>query len=152
MEYLKSFKIIGISTKTSNLNGEAARDLSKLWGQFINENVPAKISNKLGDEIYAIYTDYESDYQGKYTCLIGVKVDSLNEIPNGLLGRSFDGGRFQKFIAKGEMPQAVVEKWQEIWSKDATLNRSYTADFEVYGAKSQNGENSEVPIFIALKN
>jgi predicted transcriptional regulator YdeE len=31
------------------------------------------------------------------------------------------------------------------------LDRSYTADFEIYGEKAQNPENAEVDIFIAVK-
>lgn len=49
------------------------------------------------------------------------------------------------------MPNAVMETWKEIWTKDNELNRKYTADFEVYGEKSQNGENSEVDIYIATE-
>ena len=42
-----------------------------------------------------------------------------------------------------------VEDSQRIASKE--LDRKYSYDFEVYGEKSQNGENSEVEIFIATK-
>ena len=31
------------------------------------------------------------------------------------------------------------------------LDRSYTADFEIYDEKAQNPENAEVDIFIAVK-
>ncbi len=31
------------------------------------------------------------------------------------------------------------------------LTRKYMADFEVYGEKSQNGEHSEVEIYIAVE-
>jgi predicted transcriptional regulator YdeE len=44
-----------------------------------------------------------------------------------------------------------METWKEIWDKDKELNRKYTADFEVCGEKSQNGENSEVEIYIAIE-
>ena len=49
------------------------------------------------------------------------------------------------------MPNAVVTTWVDIWQKDKELDRKYSYDFEVYGEKSQNGENSEVEIFIATK-
>ncbi|MFB1003357.1 MAG: GyrI-like domain-containing protein [Bacteroidia bacterium] len=149
MENIDSFKIIGLGIETTN--GKSAEVLGKLWEQFYSDNIPSKISNKKGDEIYSIYTDYESDYTGKYTCVIGLKVDSLDKIPNGLIGREFKGGKHQKFVANGQMPNAVIETWQEIWKKDKELNRKYTADFEVYGKKSQNGENSEVDIYIATE-
>lgn len=151
MQQIDSFKIIGIAIETTNKNGKAAEDLGKLWTKFYTEDIPSKIDNKMSDEVYSIYTDYESDYTGKYTAVIGMKVNSLTEIPNGLIGREFDGGKYQKFIAKGQMPNAVVKTWEEIWKNDKKLNRIYTADFEVYGGRSQNGENSEVEIFIASK-
>lgn len=149
MVNIDSFKIIGIASETTNANGKAAEDLEKLWERFFVENIANKIPNKISEEIYSIYTDYESDYTGKYTCVIGQKVDSMEGIPNGLIGREFKSGKYQKFVAKGQMPNAVVEIWKEIWAKDKELNRKYTADFEVYGQKSQNGENSEVEIYIA---
>ncbi|AFL82188.1 hypothetical protein Aeqsu_2737 [Aequorivita sublithincola DSM 14238] len=150
MKNIEPFKIIEIATETTNDSGKAAQDLGKLWEKFFTENIIGKIPNKKSDEIYSIYTDYESNYKGKYTCVIGLKVDSLTDIPEDLVGREFKGGEYLKFIAKGEMPKAVQDTWQEIWAKDETLNRSYTADFEVYDEKSQLGENSEVEIFIAV--
>ncbi len=151
MEQIENFKIIGIETETTNENGKSAEDLGKLWEKFYSENVPSKIPNNKNDKIYSIYTDYESDYKGKMKAIIGLEVDSLDKIPDGLIGREFNGGKYQKFIAKGQMPNAIVESWQEIWAKDKELNRKYTADFEVYGEKSQNGEKSEVEIFIATE-
>ena len=49
------------------------------------------------------------------------------------------------------MPNAVVNVWLDIWKRDKELDRKYSYDFEVYGQKSQNGENSEVEIYIAKK-
>ena len=151
MKKIESFKIIGISTETTNENGKSAKDLGKLWGRFYSENISSQISNKESDEIYSIYTDYETDYKGKYTSIIGLKVNSLDSIPSGLIGREFESGIYTKFVAKGEMPDAVMEVWKEIWIKDKELNRKYLADFEVYGAKSQYGINSEVEIYIAIE-
>jgi len=145
----KGFKIIGITTKTSNQNGEAPMAIGALWGQFISENLLEKIPNQLDSDILCIYTDYESNYTGKYTCLLGLKVSSLDIIPEGLTGREFEGGNFQPFLAKGELPQAVVETWQQIWDQDKTLNRSYTYDYEVYDERSRQGGSSEVAVFIA---
>lgn len=151
MTQQKGFKIIGISTETSNSNGEASAAIGALWGQFISDNLLAKIPNQLNSDIVCIYTDYESDYTGRYTCLIGMKVSSLDQIPDGLTGREFPGGNFQSFLAKGSLPEAIVETWQDIWNQDETLNRSYTYDYEVYDDRSRLGEESEVDIYIAKK-
>ena len=145
------FRVIGISIRTTNANNQSQQDLGKLWGQFFAENIIAKIPNKISSHILAVYTDYESDYTGKYTTIIGVPVSSLDEMPSGLIGREFEAGNFQKFVAKGEMSSAVVNTWIDIWQRDKELNRKYSYDFEVYGENSNNGENSEVEIYIALK-
>ncbi len=147
IQQLDAFNIIGIAIKTSNANGQ---DLGKLWGQFYSQNILDQIPNKVSPEIYGIYTDYESDHLGKYTAIIGCKVQHLKEIPDGLIGRIIQGGTFQKFIAKGEMPDAVGTAWQEIWATDHSLNRAYQADFEIYGANSQNGVHSEVSIYVGV--
>lgn len=145
------FKIIGISTQTTNKDNKAQQDLSNLWGQFFAESILDKIPNKVSNEILAIYTDYKSDFTEDYTTIIGIPVSTLDEIPKGLIGREFQPDNFQKFTAKGEMPNAVVNTWIDIWNRDKELNRKYTYDFEVYGENSQNGENSEVEIYIATK-
>ncbi len=142
-------KIIGITVRTTNKDGQSARDIGELWGQFYSQNLLETIPNKLSNDIYSIYTDYKSDFTDEYTTLIGLQVSNLDTIPNGLIGRQFPTETFEMFTAQGEMPQAVMNTWLDIWQRDNELQRKYTYDFEFYGEKSQNGENSEVQIFIA---
>jgi predicted transcriptional regulator YdeE len=131
------------------MNGKAVTDIGALWERFISENLLEKIPNQTDQDILCVYTDYEKDYTGKYTCILGLKVNSLDTIPKGLVGRSFTGGKFQPFLATGELPQSVVRIWQEIWNQDKKLNRSYIYDYEVYDERSRKGDESEVTIFIA---
>ena len=100
-------KIIGISVRTTNQNGQAMQDIGNLWQRFFSEQILAKIPNKVSDAIYSIYTDYQKDYTEPYTCMIGVEVTTLSTIPDGLEGREFPEQTFEKFVAKGAMPQAV---------------------------------------------
>ena len=145
------FKIIGISTRTTNKDNQSQQDLTNLWGQFYAQNIFDKIPNKVSDNVLSIYSDYKSDFTDEYTTIIGVPVSTLDEIPAELIGREFNADNFQKFVAKGEMPNAVVNVWLDIWKRDKELDRKYSYDFEVYGQKSRNGENSEVEIYIAKK-
>ncbi len=147
---MESFKIIGISLETTNQNGQSVEDMGQLWQQFLSQQLANKIPNALSPEIYVLYTDYKSDYMGKYRAIIGCKVATLDTIPKGMLGRVIEGGTYTKYTAKGEVPASVVSTWQQIWKADDSLKRSYTTDFEVYGAKSQQGIESEVEIFIAI--
>lgn len=148
---MENFKIIGISVQTTNQNNQAATDLGQLWGRFYQEEISKQISNKESDDIYAVYTDYESDYTGSYTAIIGHRVSALDIIPDGLTGREVKNEKLLRYIAKGEMPNAVVETWKEIWANDIALYRTYHADFEVYGEKSQQGGDSEVEIYIGVR-
>jgi len=143
-------KIMGISVRTTNQNGQAMSDLGHLWERFFGEQWLAKLPTAVNDNLYCIYTDYESDYTGTYTAIIGVEVASLENAPAGSEARAFASDDFKKFIAKGNMPQAVGDCWQRIWNEDAVLNRKYSYDFEVYNAASQNGADSEVAIYIAV--
>jgi len=54
---IEPFKVIGISVRTTNENGQAAKDIGDLWGRFMNEGILQAIPNKIDDAVYSIYTD-----------------------------------------------------------------------------------------------
>ncbi|MEJ8756149.1 effector binding domain-containing protein [Pontibacter sp. H259] len=144
--------IIGISTRTTNANGKAATDIEALWGRFWGEKIQEQIPGKVSDEIYAVYTDYESDFTGYYTTIVGLPVSSLESIPDGFVGITIDTTVYQKFVSKGKMPEAVVNTWLEIWgNKTLNLKRAYKADFTIHGDKYYNGDQAEVETFISVK-
>jgi predicted transcriptional regulator YdeE len=146
----EKFSVIGISVRTTNENGQAGQDIPALWHKFMTEGIAEKIPNKSDNAIYCIYTEYEKDHTKPYTTILGCKVDSLDSVPNGMVGKTFDAANYSKHIAKGSLLQGIVfNEWTKIWNSD--LNRTFTADFEVYGVKAQNPENAEVDIFIAIK-
>ena len=147
----EEFNIIGIDIRTSNNDGEGVRDIGALWQKFMQEQILNKIPNKISNDIYSIYTEYEGDYTQPYTTLIGCRVKHLDEIPIGMRGMKFNSGAYQKFIAKGDLSANIVaDAWVKIWKTD--INRAYTQDFEVYGEKTCNPSNAEVDIYIAIKN
>lgn len=146
---LEPFNLIGISVRTTNQNGQGIKDIGGLWERFFSENILETIPNKTNSEIYALYTDYESDFTEPYTTIIGCKVENLDEIPEGMIGKSLEGGNYLHLTARGDIHQGLVgSKWGEIWNSD--MNRSYTADFEIYGEKAQNPQDAEVDFFIAV--
>ena len=148
---INSFKIIGISVRTTNENGQSAKDIGELWAKFMSEGIANKIPNKLDTEILSIYTNYESDHTKPYDTLLGCRVDSLENIPEGMVGQIFEGGNYREFVSKGDLTKgAVYGTWSEIWGSD--LNREYSADFEVYGEKAKNPADAEVGIFVAIKS
>ncbi len=150
---LESFSIIGISVRTDNSDhNKLTNDMQALWGKFISENISEKIPGKIDNSIYCVYTDYDGDYTKPYLALLGCRVDNLDVVPTGLIGRKIDAAAYKKFVAKGNILHGVVFKqWQDIWNLDKDIPRAYIADLEVYGEKSQNLEDAEVDIFVGIK-
>ncbi len=149
-QIIQKFYVIGISTRTTNENGQSAKDIEKLWGKFWGEETQKQIPNKVNEDIYAVYTDYETDFNGPYTTIVGLQVNSLKDIPKGFVGITIEKAEYQKFVSKGKMPEAVFNTWMEIW-QNKNLNRSYKYDFTIHGKKYYDGENAEVETFISVK-
>lgn len=76
-QIIEKFSVIGISVRTTNENGQSAKDIEALWGKFWGEEIQNQIPNKINDDIYAVYTDYETDFNGPYTLIIGLTVSTL---------------------------------------------------------------------------
>lgn len=147
---IESWKVIGIAVRTTNENEQAGTDIPALWGRFINEAVLDRIPDKMDNAVLSVYTDYESDHTRPYTTILGCRVASLDDIPEGMVGKSFDGGNYVKLSAKGDLMKGlVINKWTEIWAMD--LNRTFTADFEIYGSEASNPADAKVEFLIAVK-
>ena len=148
---ISSFNVIGISVRTTNKNGQAGIDIPVLWGKLIGENLIPTIPNVADANIHCVYTDYEGDHTKPYTVLLGMKVSSLEKIPEGMIGMSFAGGEYKSYNLEGNLEQGLVyNAWLKIWEEP--IKRAYTADIEVYDASKPDPKNTAVDIHIALKS
>lgn len=143
----EAFKVIGIQVRTTNENEESAQDIPALFNQFISGNVMEQIPGKLSHSVYFVYTDYEGGFMQPYTCIIGCRVDSLSNVPEGMVGKVVEEGEFTTFAAKGDQ---VGAKWGEIWSMDAKLDRSYTSDYDLYENLGEDFSKIDVTIHVAV--
>ncbi len=147
---IEPFNFIGISIRTTNENGQASKEIAELWGKLMSGNVVTKIPNKVDDNVYSLYTDYESDHKKPYTAILGCKVENLENIPKGMIGKSFEGGTYVKTTAKGDLRQGlVVNQWSKIFEME--LDRNYDADFEIFGEKAQNPSDAEIDFYVGIK-
>ena len=48
------------------------------------------------------------------------------------------------------MPDCVANAWIDIWADN--LDRTYWADFEIYGEKSKDWNSAEVEIYVGVNN
>lgn len=147
---VEPFKMIGIAVRTTNVNDQAAREIAELWGRLMSENMIDAIPNKIDHTIYSVYTEYEGDHTKPYTAILGCKVANVDSVPKGMVAKSFEGGNYVKITAKGDLTKGlIINEWSKIWNMD--IERVFTADFEVFGAKAQNPTDAEVDFLIAVK-
>lgn len=102
----EGFQFIGIAIHTTNQNHQAQADIGQLWERFFKEGILDRIPNRINDEILSIYTDYKSNDAQEYTVLLGARVSTIKDIPQGMVARDFPGQNYQTYIAKGPMPDA----------------------------------------------
>lgn len=147
-------KLVGLKRiRTSNeaeFNPEKAQ-IGVCLQQYAQENYPSKIENrKTPGKTFAVYSEYESDYKGKYSWFIGEEVTEFGDIAEGMESLCIPAQIYSKFTTDaGMMPNVVIEAWQKIWQMD-DANRNYKMDFEVYDQRAQDPANSVVDIYIGL--
>ncbi|MBM7701131.1 GyrI-like domain-containing protein [Kurthia huakuii] len=117
--------IFGKQIRTTNAQPD---ELISLWAAMN----PAQLSG----DIYAVYSNYESDFNGAYDFLIGTTTttgDHCITIPPQ---------QYEVIDVEPATPEAVYQAWQKIWASDRT--RAYAVDFELYEA------NGAIKIFLSI--
>lgn len=153
IEHLEKRYFIGIPLKTSYENGRFQKEVPELWDKLYRENLTEKVSNKVNDELLAVYTDYEGDYTKPFTYMLGFEVSSLDAIPEQMRGIEIAASSYVILTAQGGFPLSNMQKWQAIWNSN--VKRAYTTDFEVYKPlyklPSTAYYNPQIQVFIALE-
>jgi len=150
------FTVVGIEARTS-FTKESSADgvIGKQWGRFMTEGLLNKIPNKADSNMIAVYTEYDGDYKGGYTFLIGARVNSDSNIPQGMISRKIPAGRYAVFTTdKGPVEQVVPSAWKDIWAipkSSAGGDRAYKADYELYDQRASDPKNAQVEIHIGIK-
>ena len=145
---LDQFGVIGISVKTSNLNGKSLKDIGELFGRFMSQNLIQRIPNKLSGDIYCVYTEYESDFNAPYTTIIGCKVSAIEIIPEGFIAKIISASKYQVYKSTGDLTKSLGKTWEGIWSSE--IDRRYSADFDIYGEKAIDFSNGEVESYVSV--
>jgi predicted transcriptional regulator YdeE len=144
-------QVIGIEARTSNAK-EMTKDavIPKQWERFMKEGLLARIPNKTGQSIVALYADYESDKDGAYTYVLGARVTSISTIPEGMVAREIPAGRYAIFTSdRGPVARVVYETWKRIWA--APLDRAYRTDFELYGQRAADPQSAQVKVYVGIR-
>ena len=152
----EAFTVIGISARTTNAK-EMTPDgvIGKMWGRLFQEGVIAKIPNKADQNIVAVYTDYASDHNGEYTYVLGARVTSDANVPDGMVAKKVPAGKFAVFTSdKGPAQQVVPALWVKINSLPTTAaggDRVYAADFEIYDQRASDPQNLQMDVWVGIQ-
>jgi len=137
-------RVKGLQVRTKNVDemNLETQKIAPLWGRFYNEVLPTL---EEGATVYGVYHHYESDAMGEFDVLVGADKLSVTEEMKSV---ELQAGKYLMFPVKGELPQAIIDTWMQIWAyfEDPSIDekRAYKTDFELY--KSAD----EVEIYIGV--
>ena len=143
-----SFFVAGIAVRTTNQNAKARKDIGDLWTKFMTENIQSKITGKYSDDLYCVYTDYETDHTGWYTAVIGCRVTEVGN--SGMFVALVPSGKFKVYKPGGKFPDCVGDTWMHIWENGT--NRNYVADYDVYKAGAESFEEMQTEVYVGVEH
>ena len=148
--HIDHFTLVGLKLphKTTNANGQSGKDCGDLWQRFEGEKIFDRIKEKVTNEVYAVYYNYEKDETAPFSYFIGCKVQADTKIPTGLDVLIVPAQTYKQFTAKGVMTGCIIEAWESIWRSG--IPRRFGFDFEIYDERSHDWSNAEVDIYISL--
>jgi len=145
--YFEEKRLLGLSERTNNAN-ETQPETAKIAGLHQSFAQQIKVNYANGASLYGVYYNYESDYTGDFSILVGTEKETVRT-STPLEGVTLPSGDYLRFSKEGEMPQMVIDAWGEIWQyfsdPDCPHQRAYTVDFEHYTS------DKKVDIYIAIK-
>lgn len=126
------FTIKGLSIRTNNATEMTDKgQIGSLWQDFFTRIAPQLQDNP---SIYGVYCHYESDAQGDFDVIAATDQAAL--AGDDLVSLTIDKGEYIAFPVAGEMPQAIINGWHQVWQyfspSHCPHQRAYTADFEQY--------------------
>lgn len=154
--HFEEFYLVGIETRTDNkLEATTNGEIPKMWQRLFAENVRSKIKNVVSEEMYAVYSNYESNENGKYDYFVGFKTKDLTETPAELVGKKIIAGNYKQLQTnRGAVYKVLPELWMKIWQmtpEQLGSARAFQTDFEVYGEQAQNPNDSVVEVYLGIK-
>ncbi|MER7130651.1 GyrI-like domain-containing protein [Streptosporangium saharense] len=145
--------VVGHAVRTSNAEElEQGRGrLGALWARASVPGAFAHVPGRIDENLYAVLTDYESDHHGSYTQIVGVAVRSAAALPEGMVAVRVPGVQTLKVEARGPMPGALIEAWQQVWKhteSGGSPARAFTTDLEIHHA---GGADLYVAVFPSMR-
>ena len=149
------FKIVGMKIFGENTNTE----IVELWQKFMPRI--GEIKNLLNIDINKnicfgmCYPSEEMNETGEFEYIASIEVSSLDDIPQGMVGRTIPRQKYAVFTHKG-VADKIKETYKYIygtWQPKSGCELVKAPDFEYYDERfdADNQEDSEMDIYIPIK-
>lgn len=148
---LPKSQILGPTIRVSNDDPQCPEKIGKLWGDFMTSGIDKSIPDPIVEPYtcYGLYYNYDFTTM-EYDMMVGC-ASNTSTLPDGLERITIPAGKYAKFSTRGNVVQAVIDAWNEIWTmEELATQRSYTVDFEAY-LPGEDMDNCEIELYIALK-
>jgi predicted transcriptional regulator YdeE len=139
----QEINIVGVGVKTNNIQeaDSATAQVPLAWERFSADKIASQVLNPLMPERpLGVYSYHEHEYNGNYEFVVGLEVEDLTQIPEGLTGVKIPPGEYVIFSVQGKIPNIVVYTWNYIkqyFINNTTYERAYKIDFELYKPEDQ---------------
>lgn len=122
-----------IKGKKIRTNNATLEGVMELWQEIM--------TLQLTGDLYAIYSNYESNHLGAYDLLIGTE---SNALPDAI---ELAECEYMEFPVEGSGIECVAKAWQTIWANsELDRKRAYLTDYERYRA------DGSVSIYLSMKS
>lgn len=146
----EQFQVVGLEYYGENKHNE----IGEMWGQF--NQIASTIPNKMFpmEAAFGICYMLPNDKEGSFHYIASLAVTSLDNIPNGMIGKTIPAGRYAVFTHYGKL-DTLGDTYQKIykeWLPASGLKIKGDLDFEYYDDRFiQGSDQSEFDIYVALQ-
>lgn len=145
-ELTEDLTIAGLPLRTSN--DVAMQTIPDYWAAFFADGGTSHIADRLSDDVFAVYTDFEHegiDNLGDYTLVIGCRVATDAPASGALVTVTVRASSRIVFPVESGRMDLVPAAWQDIWSR-TDLPKTFIADYEQYAP------NGDIEISIGVRS
>lgn len=130
---LSNMVVQGFVVRTDNETEMSEQGkIPELWQEFWAR---LGVNQEKGEHAFGVYTNYESDHTGQFDVFAGVNSETQLSTDN-TAQVTIAAGKYLVFTQQGEMPEAVIEAWTQVWryfsQSEVSYQRKFTTDFERY--------------------
>jgi predicted transcriptional regulator YdeE len=149
------FTVVGLWIRTDNKKeAGGAGEIPQMWQRAMQEGQLENIPHRTDNNLTVVYTNYASDQNGEYTYVLGVRVSSVDKVPEGMMTVNVPAGKYAVIESEqGPLPEVMPKVWQRINSMPPSEmggQRAFKADYEVY-PEGFDWQNAQIPTYIGLK-